>query len=125
MQNEFPDQYNHLFQNGFKRLRKIWVLKLQAMQACNDQMMKRKEEKALKEAAKTSNESFSITESSCEDHEIKYKDLINSNEDQHYQVECRQMDKLDYDTTSDDENEEVSESSEESFLAHDQNSMKF
>jgi hypothetical protein len=36
MREEFPDCYNTLFESGIRRLRKQWILKLQAMQKCSE-----------------------------------------------------------------------------------------
>jgi hypothetical protein len=36
MSHEFQDAYDDLFDNAIRRLKKAWMMKLEAIQACQD-----------------------------------------------------------------------------------------
>jgi hypothetical protein len=77
MREEFPDCYNTLFESGIRRLRKQWILKLQAMQKCSEQ---HQEYKKLKIQNRASDESFSLGSSDSEDNADSYKLKIDEEE---------------------------------------------
>jgi hypothetical protein len=77
MREEFPDCYNTLFETGIRRLRKQWILKLQAMQKCSEQFQ---EYKRLKNLNRASDESFSLGSSDDEMGTDSYKLKIDEEE---------------------------------------------
>ena len=54
MEQEFLDCYEALFENSLFRLKKAWVVKLAAIQECNDQQMQWKLEKLKEQEHKNS-----------------------------------------------------------------------
>jgi hypothetical protein len=62
------------------------------MQACNDQLTKRKEAKKERDERKKSDESHSISGSSGGEEELNYSNLKRSKTNQHYTIQCERLD---------------------------------
>jgi hypothetical protein len=84
------------------------------MQACNDQQNKRKEAKQARDERKASDESHSISESSCgSEGEVTHSNLRRGKTNALYVIECQRLEDLDVDSLSDS----VTTSSDEAFIS--------
>ena len=79
MENDFMDCFSDLFDSSIRRLRKAWLVKLEAMKECSGQQLEHKERKKAREQALGSDASVEISSSSEE--EFGCKDLHKSQED--------------------------------------------